>query len=47
MLVVAKSHATLKGIDSRKMVIGMTILFLLFFRVLSNCDTSYAKLKLG
>jgi hypothetical protein len=31
MLVVGKSHAALKGIDPRKMVIGTAILFLLFF----------------
>ena len=31
MLVVGKSHATLKGIDARKMVIGTAILFFLFF----------------
>ncbi len=33
MLVIAKSHATLKGIDPRKMVIGTPNLFLLPRRV--------------
>jgi hypothetical protein len=47
MLVVGKSHAALKGIDARKMVIGTVSLSLLFFRVLSDCDTFYTKLKLG
>ena len=27
MLVIAKSHATLKGIDRKKMIIGTTNLF--------------------
>ena len=45
MLVIAKSHGTLKGIDPRKMVIGTAILLLLSFSscCLTNCDMSYAK----
>jgi len=45
MLVVAKSHATLKGIDARRMVVGMANLF---YHFPSRPDMPvYIKLKLG
>jgi hypothetical protein len=45
MLVVAKSHAILKGIDARKMVVGMVNLF--YHLLLCPDMPVYIKLKLG
>lgn len=49
MLVVAKSHASLKGIDPRKMVVGTanSIPSLLFYCSALMCGCPFAQLKPG
>jgi hypothetical protein len=49
MLVVAKAHATLKGIDHRKMIVGTTnpILSSHFFPAYPDMIVSLPKLRPG